>query len=161
MACGLLLPADHHVSLQHDRDSEHIRLPPVPTASREARGFIRAKASVLDRDRLQDLLVLTSELVTNAVLHARTPLRLGITVTEDVVLVCVGDRVGDHPAGRTPSDGGENGRGIMLVRALADDWGVLPEPSQEGKIVWFLLRRPADAPPADTSTPSGKGDAGG
>jgi anti-sigma regulatory factor (Ser/Thr protein kinase) len=92
------------------------------------------------------MLVLASELATNALLHARTPFQVGVTVTEDVVLVCVGDDSDTNPAEppEPPSTGSENGRGIMLVRALADDWGVLPAESRQGKVVWFLFRRAGD-----------------
>ncbi|HSP38673.1 MAG TPA: ATP-binding protein [Frankiaceae bacterium] len=95
---------------------------------------------------------LTSELVTNAVLHARTPLEVSVTVTDDVVLICVGDGsqvTPGQPNGETPSDGNENGRGIMLVRALADEWGVLPAETRHGKAVWFLFRRTAEGGGAD------------
>lgn len=141
MSCEQLLAADHPIPRQDSRDSSQIHLTPVPTAPREARQFVRTTATVLDDDRLQDLLVLTSELVTNAVLHARTPFEVGVTVTDAAVLICVGDGASTRPQPRTPTTGGENGRGIMLVRALADDWGVLPTVSRSGKSVWFLFRR--------------------
>jgi anti-sigma regulatory factor (Ser/Thr protein kinase) len=142
MCCAQLLAADHPVPTQADRESQHINLRPVPTAAGEARRFVRATASVLDDDRLYDLTVLTSELVTNAVLHARTALEVGVTVTDEVVLVCVGDAADEHPMHQPQSDGRESGRGITLVRELADDWGVLPADTHAGKAVWFLFRRP-------------------
>jgi anti-sigma regulatory factor (Ser/Thr protein kinase) len=144
MSCEHLLAAQHPIPVQAGRESQHIHLTPVPTAAGEARRFVRSTASVLDDERLDDVLVLTSELVTNAVLHARTPLEVGVSITDDVVLICVGDgcqATPVHPSGQTPSDGSENGRGIMLIRALADDWGVLPAETRQGKAVWFLFRR--------------------
>lgn len=141
MSCEQLLAADDPIPRQDRRDSSHIHLTPVPTAAREARQFVRTSATVLGDDRLDDLLVLTSELVTNAVLHARTAFEVGVTVTDAAVLICVGDGASDEPRHRTPAAGRENGRGIMLVRALADDWGVLPAVAKSGKTVWFLFRR--------------------
>lgn len=141
MSCEQLLAADHPVPRQAQRESRHIHLTPVPTAVREARQFVRSTATVLDDDRVDDLLVLTSELVTNAVLHARTPLEVGITVTDDAVVICVADGADGRPTHQSPSDGRENGRGIMLVRELADDWGVLLHDTRQGKAVWFLFRR--------------------
>ena len=141
MSCEQLLSVDHPIPTQVERESQHIHLTPVPTAAREARRFVRSTATVLDDDRLDDLLILTSEIVTNAVLHARTPLELGVTVTDDAVLVCVADGADGTPAHQDQSYGRESGRGIMLVRELADDWGVLPHDTRQGKAVWFLFRR--------------------
>lgn len=141
MSCEQLLAADHPIPHQVTRSSERIHLTPVPSAPGEARRFVRATANVFDDDRLHDLLVLTSELVTNAVLHARTPVEVGVTVTEDAVLICVADGAKGTPQDREQSDGHESGRGIMLVKVIADEWGVLPHETREGKAVWFLLRR--------------------
>jgi anti-sigma regulatory factor (Ser/Thr protein kinase) len=141
MSCEQLLAADHPIPAHAERESQHIHLSPVPTAAREARRFVRTAATVLDDNRLFDLTVLTSELVTNAVLHARTALEVGVTVTADAVLVCVGDAADERPMHQPPSDGRESGRGITLVRELADDWGVLPADTRSGKTVWFLFRR--------------------
>jgi anti-sigma regulatory factor (Ser/Thr protein kinase) len=155
MSCKVLLAADHPIPQRARRDSQHIDLSPVPTAVREARSFVRARAGFLGGDQLQDLLMLTSELVTNAVLHARTVLDVALVVTDAAVLVCVGDGSPGRPEFPPLTDHGENGRGMMLVRALADDWGVLAEKSSEGKAVWFLLRRREDFPAR-----SGSGSAG-
>jgi anti-sigma regulatory factor (Ser/Thr protein kinase) len=141
MSCEQLLAADHPIPHQVARSSEHIHLMPVPSAPGVARRFVRATADVLDDDRLHDLLVLTSELVTNAVLHARTPFEVGVTVTDDVVVICVGDGAKATPQDREQSDRRESGRGIMLVQAMADEWGVLPAETREGKAVWFLFHR--------------------
>lgn len=143
MSCERLLAADHPIPKQARRESQNVHLTPQPTAVREARSFVRSTATVLEDDRLEDLLILTSEVVTNAVLHARTAFELAVTVTDDVVLVCVADSADGTPVYRGQSHGRENGRGIMLVRELADDWGVLPHATRQGKAVWFLFRRAA------------------
>jgi anti-sigma regulatory factor (Ser/Thr protein kinase) len=141
MSCEHLLAADHPVPREHGRMSRHIHLSPVLTAPKEARSFVRSTAQVLDAERLHDLLVLTSELATNAVLHARTPFEVSVTVTDDVVLVCVADRMTGQPRSPVQSDGSEDGRGMVLVRSLADEWGVSPALGPVGKAVWFLFRR--------------------
>ncbi|MFI1731339.1 ATP-binding protein [Streptomyces acidicola] len=89
---------------------------------------------------------LVSEVVTNAVRHTRTPtIRLETAVTEDGVRVAVYD---DSPAELLPPPlltcGGyddEGGRGLLLVQALAQGWGVgsAYAPGQGGKHVWFEL----------------------
>jgi anti-sigma regulatory factor (Ser/Thr protein kinase) len=143
MSCEQLLAADHPIPRQAERASQHLHLKAVPTAAREARSFVRSTATVLEDDRLDDLLILTSEIVTNAVLHARTALELGVTVTDDAVVICVADGADGTPTSPDQSEGRESGRGIMLVRELADDWGVLPHDTKQGKAVWFLFRRTA------------------
>lgn len=86
--------------------------------------------------------LLVSELVTNAVVHAGTPCELRICPDGDGVRVEVRDDdpslpvVGDHP---DPMD--TSGRGVALVRDLADEFGMRPV-SSGGKAVWFFLRHP-------------------
>jgi hypothetical protein len=43
---------------------------------------------------------------------------------------------------QNPVPRGESGRGLLLVEALADDWGVMPRPCGPGKIVWAQVRLP-------------------
>ncbi len=140
MSCAQVLAADHPIPQQAVRETSHIHLQPVPAAARQARRFVQSTATSLAPDKLDDVLVLTSELVTNAVLHARTPLELGVILTEDAVLICVADGTLVTPQMPESSEGRENGRGIMMIRALADDWGVEPSEGRPGKVVWFLLR---------------------
>jgi anti-sigma regulatory factor (Ser/Thr protein kinase) len=160
MSCELLLTADHPIPRQERRTSDHLHLQSLPTAARDARSFIRDRAPALADDQLQVLLVLTSELVTNAVLHARTAFVLGITTSDTAVLVTVGDRAPGRPRMPDPSHGRESGRGILLVGELADDWGVLFEPDSQGKCVWFLLRRPPQATLENGSRRTGAVSAG-
>ena len=91
--------------------------------------------------------LLTSELVANAVEHARTPVRLHIRLLADQVLrVEVHDDAGasdelealiaDPPARVDPL--ALRGRGLLLVRRLADRFGLSPR-ADGGKAVWFEL----------------------
>jgi len=82
--------------------------------------------------------LLVSELVTNAVRHARPPCALVVTFGEDAVELSVEDGDTRAPSARHAAALDENGRGLMLVSALADEWGVRPTP--EGKATWFRLR---------------------
>ncbi|MFC7826181.1 SpoIIE family protein phosphatase [Streptomyces sp. NPDC057375] len=116
-----------------------------------------------------DALVVVSELVTNAVVHAGTDVEVGLRVEETGTLVVeVADRHpsrapsggGDH---ETPHDPAEYGRGLRLVAALAEAWGITYRPGS--KTVWARL--PAGgAEPADgagvgaglaEATPAGEG----
>ncbi|MFF4172840.1 ATP-binding protein [Streptomyces sp. NPDC001744] len=82
--------------------------------------------------------LLTSELVTNALVHTDHGAVVTATVVPEQLRVEVRDFV---PGLRTPpappADDGTNGRGLVLVRSLADSWGV--EDQGTGKVVWFEL----------------------
>lgn len=84
--------------------------------------------------------LLVSELVTNAVRHTRSLLLLGIRVADGVLLVAVTDDAPDPPVLRASDHGAVNGRGMQIVDALADRWGVTS--SDDHKIVWFELALP-------------------
>ncbi|MFJ8132055.1 SpoIIE family protein phosphatase [Streptomyces hydrogenans] len=124
------------------------------TASFEPVGRSVAAARAFVRDTLQgwghpelvdDAVVLTSELVTNAVVHAGTAADVLCLRSEDSVRVEVADR---YPEREIPVQGGrtiaspdrENGRGLLLCAALADRWGVDYSPTR--KHVWFHLNLP-------------------
>ncbi|MEU5213151.1 ATP-binding protein [Streptomyces sp. NPDC020742] len=80
--------------------------------------------------------LLTSELVTNALVHAEG----GAVVTArvgDRLRVEVRDGTPGRPEIPTPTTEDTSGRGLMLVRALADAWGIRTEGL--GKCVWFEL----------------------
>jgi anti-sigma regulatory factor (Ser/Thr protein kinase) len=104
------------------------RLEPGRTAPALARRFARevlaghgAGSELLDRAQL-----LISELVTNAVVHARSPVWLSVTATDAAVHIEVEDQGGGRVARRRPGDlrGLNAGYGLWLVDSLADSWGV-------------------------------------
>ncbi|MGM0347287.1 ATP-binding protein [Streptomyces sp. Adlamb9] len=84
--------------------------------------------------------LISAEFAANAVRHGRVPGRdfhLRLAGGEDVVRLEVSDTRGEQlPERRVPS--GESGRGLILVEALADKWGVAPR--QPGKTVWAEVR---------------------
>ncbi|GAA2382072.1 MULTISPECIES: ATP-binding protein [Streptomyces] len=82
--------------------------------------------------------LLTSELVTNAIVHTDHDAVLTATVGPRGLRVEVRDFVARRPRLRVPvADDGTNGRGLFLVQSLADAWGVRPH--GVGKAVWFEL----------------------
>lgn len=85
----------------------------------------------------EDLLLLVSELVTNAVLHGGEPIELVLDLRSDAVHVEVRDRGLAMPSARHPDDHETSGRGLQIVDRMATRWGV--EPSFPGKSVWFDL----------------------
>ncbi|MDT0455462.1 ATP-binding protein [Streptomyces sp. DSM 41527] len=116
-----------------------------------ARQFARTALADWDLDHLaDDVLLCVSELATNALLHGVPPgrgYRLCLSLDEGGLL-----RVEVHDSGAgeprlpvpLPCDGGEgedegeSGRGLLLVSALADAWGV--DERVPGKIVWCAFR---------------------
>ena len=135
-----VLPPDDEVL-----ESFHLHLDPLPRQVSAARAFIRTHAPPLPEETVEVLLLLTSELVTNAVLHARTRIELGLTVAEESVVVTVHDEDLARPEQR-PYDGREGGWGLGLVSALAASSAMALHPG-DGKTAWFLLPRKGSADP--------------
>ncbi|MFE0728928.1 ATP-binding protein [Streptomyces antibioticus] len=103
----------------------------------------------------ETLTLITAELTANAVRHGHVPGRdfhLQLTLTDGMFRIEVTDtRAERQPPStpRTPDSVSESGRGLLLVTALADDWGVTPRPVTPGKTVWAELRVPTEGhPPA-------------
>lgn len=123
------------------RHSATVDLEPRPKVVGQARAFVDDHAPPLTADTHDSLLLLTSELVTNAVIHARTPIELSIVVTRDHVLVLVADLdLGRREQRAYDRDGG---RGLTLVSALAEA-SALTHHAAGGKTAWFRLRRDRD-----------------
>ena len=97
------------------------------------------QAPELPPETQDSLVLLTSELVSNAVLHARTPIVLGIVISESCVLVTVHDLDLALPE-QHPYAQREGGWGLGLVGALAEQTSIDPSPDG-GKTAWFRLRR--------------------
>jgi anti-sigma regulatory factor (Ser/Thr protein kinase) len=94
----------------------------------------------------ETLTLITAELSTNAVRHGHIPGRdfhVQLTLAEGTFRIEVTDtRAERQPPSTlpTPDSTSESGRGLLLVAALADDWGVTPRPAAPGKTVWAVLR---------------------
>ncbi|MGW1412038.1 ATP-binding protein [Streptomyces sp. NPDC002403] len=121
----------------------------VPTARDFARqalhswGWLPA-TSADGRAAAEDVLLVVSELVTNACLHADGPEELRIACTAKVLRVEVVDSGAGQPAPRTPHRAGRpGGHGMFIVQRLCLDWGVLRVPGRSGKTVWAELAAPA------------------
>ncbi|MFB7916067.1 SpoIIE family protein phosphatase [Streptomyces sp. NPDC056061] len=120
---------------------------PVSRSVATARAFVRDTLQGWGyTDVVDDAVVLTSELVTNAVVHAGTAADVLCLRTEDGVRIEVADHYPErevplqHPGPDFVSPDRENGRGLMLCAALASRWGVEYSPTH--KHVWFQLDLP-------------------
>jgi anti-sigma regulatory factor (Ser/Thr protein kinase) len=103
-----------------------------------ARRFVALHLRRWDLESLvSDAELLTSELVTNAVLHAWGDVTLTLAVAEGVAEVGVSDRSSDLPEQRPRTWRAEGGRGLRLVDLVAREWGVVTVDG--GKQVWFRL----------------------
>jgi anti-sigma regulatory factor (Ser/Thr protein kinase) len=152
-------PTDAHMSIatamqpesartgrQHADESERtagLDLPTAPESARAARRFAHAALTEWRLTALvDDVDLVISELITNALLHARADRRAAEGATIRLDLEYDGDglycRVTDNSAlPPTPEDAGdtaESGRGLLLVQALSAAWGWKPE--GPGKVVW-------------------------
>ncbi len=119
-----------------------LKLAARPESAAEAR---RAIASALEDSRLQELvdtaLLLTSELVTNAIVHAGSGPRVMVHVRPAVIHVEISDDSETHPAMRDAGPDDTSGRGMSILSAYSDRWGSLRR-SGGGKTVWFEVARP-------------------
>jgi signal transduction histidine kinase/serine phosphatase RsbU (regulator of sigma subunit)/anti-sigma regulatory factor (Ser/Thr protein kinase) len=85
-----------------------------------------------------DMVLLTSELVTNALRHARGPYELRLRHVAREVVVEVGDATALRPRRRRVDGEAESGRGLTIVEAVADRWG--SRSTAGGKVVWAARR---------------------
>jgi anti-sigma regulatory factor (Ser/Thr protein kinase) len=116
-----------------------LALRPVPASAALGRLFVERTLGEWGCDTLVDAArLLVSELVTNAVLHARTDLELVVKMRRAGVRVEVRDGSPGEPVVRRYEDEAMTGRGLALVGELATRWGVDPGP-HGGKSVWFEL----------------------
>ncbi len=123
-----------------------MRLEPRPDSVRAARRFVvgaldGALDGALSAALVEAVVLLTSEVVTNAIRHGG-PYRAGEDVVvrigrtgDDAVRVEVQDRNLTMPARGDGSTDAPSGRGVLLVEELARSWGVTPDGT--GKVVWF------------------------
>ncbi|RMI45620.1 ATP-binding protein [Streptomyces triticirhizae] len=92
---------------------------------------------------VEDVLLVVSELVTNACLHAGGPEELRIGRGTKLIRIEVLDRGAGTPALRTTRlPGRPGGHGMFIVQRLCLDWGVVHEPDAVGKTVWAELGAP-------------------
>jgi PAS domain S-box-containing protein len=117
-----------------------VTLPPAPDSARQARRFVDdvLSGAGVDDDRRDTAVLLTSELVTNGIVHAVTELQVTVEATPYWVRVEVVDGNPNLPQRRDYDDEAMTGRGLEMLELLADELGVQPL-ADEGKRVWFRL----------------------
>ena len=121
-----------------------LRLEPVVESTPAARRWIAAHLRGVPPELADCATLLTSELVTNAVLHAGTSMALTLHVLPDRIRVDLADASPAIPSVKDYGPDAATGRGLSLFETLASDWGV--QPVEGGKVVWFEL--PVDFAPS-------------
>jgi len=89
-------------------------------------------------DLVDDAALVVTELATNVVVHVNKPFSVAVRTEHDSVRLAVHDPGAIAPSMRYPSHGAQTGRGLGIVAALANNWGV--EMRTDGKTVWAELR---------------------
>ncbi len=115
-----------------------LMLPPEATSAGEARRLLRdALDGVVVEDSMDAAQVAVSEIVTNALVHAGTPMHLRVLLGTPGLRVELGDGSPHLPHRRDYSAVASTGRGLHVVGEVVDSWGAYP--SGDGKIVWFEI----------------------
>jgi anti-sigma regulatory factor (Ser/Thr protein kinase) len=115
-----------------------VELDSTPAAPARARSALDQLASSVSKDRLRDVRLLVSELVTNAVRHAEgEAVRLVVALTSGTLRVEVHDPGNGFEVRDAPTDPlRASGWGLVLVAELSDRWGVDHDPRTR---VWFEM----------------------
>ena len=140
------LNAETHLAAARARDKRlRHRFSPTPTAAADARAQVRRACrewSLLDV--VDAAALVASELVSNAVSHARTDGTLEMTLRGDFVQIRVTDGDPNPPRSTQLASHDTHGRGLRIVRRLSSAMGYRVDHAGSRKVVWSALRwRPA------------------
>jgi hypothetical protein len=146
-------PAAHATSQDGDRLIAKRALRPNLGSPRTAREFTRRTFGAWHLDALyNDVVVVVSELVTNALCHGLTgasysalarPVQLVLLARERRVLTVVADPSDRTPVLASTKQFAESGRGLRIVAVMSDAWGWVPF-ATGGKAVWAAFDIPDD-----------------
>jgi hypothetical protein len=119
-------------------EQDVVSLPADGRAAGLARSVVRTRLREWDLDDLlETAMLLTSEIVTNVIVHTASAPELELTQDDGSLLVRVVDGSPVPPRRRWHSATATTGRGLQMLEDLANDWGWTPIGG--GKAVWFLL----------------------
>ena len=137
--------------------TETLTLPPDPSSVPQGRHFVQRLLFEWGLSALvEPASLLTSELLTNSVLHARTPITLTVTPADGCVDIVVRDGSPLRPTRRRHSLEASTGRGIELLELLATSWEVVADGA--GKSIRFTVSKEANAWADVGAEPRGAGD---
>ncbi|MFE9693364.1 SpoIIE family protein phosphatase [Micromonospora sp. NPDC005806] len=124
--------------------SASMAVPAEPTAPSRVRHWMTAQLSEwqVPEGVIGAAVLCTSELTTNALLHAGTAARVEIDLSAERLLVSVADSGSRGQVTRAQTDTlSSRGRGLGLIEELSDAWGT--DPTVRGSTVWFEILLPA------------------
>ncbi|WP_084714485.1 ATP-binding protein [Streptacidiphilus rugosus] len=128
---GIFRPDDEQPTFRFD-----VRPEATPAGVGGVRRLLRDALTAVRLDHDSPCLLLT-ELLTNALVHGCDP-SVVVELRAGRLLIAVADRSPAQVERRAESPTSTNGRGILLVEALAEAWGVIPAGAR-GKAVWALM----------------------
>ncbi|GAC1532782.1 MAG: hypothetical protein NVS3B12_11210 [Acidimicrobiales bacterium] len=116
----------------------HLTLEPESSSAAVARRWVVERLSHFREDASDDVALLVTEVVTNAIIHAKTSIDVGVSIVAGAARVEVVDRSPVFPTAKNYTVNAATGRGLTLLDALATTWGaeILPG-GPVGKVVWF------------------------
>ncbi len=114
-----------------------ITLPPDARSVRVAREAIRRSLERFPAECAEVAAAIVSELVSNAIRHGSPPIRLQVATEPTRIVITVSDASSAEPVVKTASPLDQQGRGLEIVEALSDRWGVTQD--ENGKSVWCEL----------------------
>ncbi|MEU8269727.1 ATP-binding protein [Sphaerisporangium sp. NPDC049002] len=121
-------------------------IPRDPMILGDVRGMVRQTLIkwqlAVSSDLTDDIVLATTEVLSNAVLYGLPPIQLTLRVTGETVSAEVSDHGTGRPERSPEDDDAEHGRGLTIVEALCDEWGILPDQDGTGKTVWFRKKCP-------------------
>ncbi|MFD7163601.1 ATP-binding protein [Streptomyces violascens] len=135
--------------------SRQLRIPvsAAPGAVPAVRDRVLAQVTAwmvpLEPDQRDVIKLVTSELVTNSVVHGHEPITVGLCLDDSRLLLVVHDGSDEPPIRQAGATDEESGRGLLLVDALASRNGW--SKTAHGKKVWAEFDLPVPAPPAQRS----------
>lgn len=124
---------------------ERHTFPNEPESVTAARNFVRRALEGVPTDMAQTVELMVSELATNCVRHTDGNFEISVEQDAEEIRVEAVDSGGGKPQLRSPGPSDPHGRGLLIVDALADAWGV--DVARGQKFVWFTVPVPTRPEP--------------
>ena len=118
------------------------RFPAVGPSVLAARQFVYNNVTGIPRELADALVVIASELASNCVRHGATTFEIRVDQTPEQIRIEAEDDGAGEPVLRSPGPHETSGRGLQIIRVLANAWGVEREPGAKSKTVWATLSVP-------------------
>jgi anti-sigma regulatory factor (Ser/Thr protein kinase) len=115
------------------------QFPAVRGSVPSARRFVAGAVADVPPEVSAAVALIATELASNSVQHASSAFAIRVEQLPDRIRIEVEDDGAGQPVLGSPDPGATSGRGLQIVSALADGWGVIPRDRAEGKTVWVTI----------------------